>query len=367
MSESNIKKQYSILIVDDEPANIQLMGNLLRENDYHVEFTTNGKQALEWVESEQFDLILLDVMMPGMDGFEVCQVLKSLPTTRDIPIIFLTAKTQPEDIVKGFELGGADYVSKPFNQKELLQRIHTHLEIKLNREILVKKNETQNELLHVLSHDLSNSIGAILSILEIVQEKPENLNEFLQLIDISANNALNMVDFSRTLLAAEEKPMAIGPLNLKQLIRQSEIFVRQKLNDKEITLEVNIPDEIDIIAEETTVINSVFINLITNAIKFSERGSTISISSTEKDEDKITFCIRDNGFGIPSDLINDLFDFTKATNRAGTEDESGTGFGMPLVKKFMKKYGGDVSISSRPIEEHPTDPGTEITLTFNTG
>jgi len=127
---------FSILIVDDEPKNIQLLGSLLKEHRYHVEFATSGDEAFEWIYSKDFDLILLDIMMPGMDGYQVCIKLKSDNTKKHIPVIFLTAKTEPEDIIRGFEAGGSDYISKPFNSMELLARVKTHVEMKILRGLI---------------------------------------------------------------------------------------------------------------------------------------------------------------------------------------------------------------------------------------
>jgi len=130
-----------ILIVDDTPKNLQVLGNLLQNNEYEVEFATNGKAALNWIEEDNFDLILLDIMMPEMDGYEVCEKLKSNNNTKNIPIIFLTAKIDTESIVKGFKLGAADYVTKPFNKEELLARISTQLTLIQSKKELMQKNQ----------------------------------------------------------------------------------------------------------------------------------------------------------------------------------------------------------------------------------
>ncbi len=136
MAQDVVKKSFSILIVDDEPKNIQLLGNLLRENGYHVEFALNGDEALEWTGSRLFDLILLDIMMPGMDGYEVCRKIKADVNTQHIPIIFITAKNETADIVRGFDEGGSDYVTKPFKPQELLARIKMQVEMKTLRGLI---------------------------------------------------------------------------------------------------------------------------------------------------------------------------------------------------------------------------------------
>src|SRR6056297_912463 len=134
-------QKFKILIVDDNPKNLQVLGNLLEKQQYNVEYALSGKEALAWVNSEQFDLILLDIMMPGMDGYEVCETIRKDEQYQDIPIIFLTAKTDKESIVKGFELNAQDYVSKPFDTAELLARINTHLELKDSRDKLKDVNQ----------------------------------------------------------------------------------------------------------------------------------------------------------------------------------------------------------------------------------
>ncbi len=365
---SHKNEDYSLLIIDDEPINIQLLGNLLNENNYEVEFATSGREALEWTASRPFDMILLDVMMPEMDGFEVCKKLKASPKTKNIPIIFLTAKTDTKDIIKGFEVGGVDYILKPFNTSELIHRIDIHLELQHNRQELIKQNEIQRELLHVLSHDLSNSLGGILGFSKNIQRYPEKSNQLMDYIINNAENALEIINLSKKLLVAEGKLLNTSSLYLKRMLDQSTLFLHSKLKAKSILLEISILEHIKIIAEEISLINSVLINLLSNAIKFSPKGSTIKIDSKQdEDEGKVKVIISDSGLGIPRQMVNDIFDLSKCTSRPGTEGEEGTGFGMALVKKFMHKYGGAIMVSSKSIENFPDDHGTEITLIFKVG
>ena len=136
MSRETGSPLFSILIVDDEPKNIQVLGSLLKENGYEVEFALNGEKALNWMGKKSFDLVLLDVMMPGMDGYEVCREIKSDVGIQHTPVIFLTAKTETEDVVRGFEAGGADYITKPFRKLELLARVKVHLDMKRLRGLI---------------------------------------------------------------------------------------------------------------------------------------------------------------------------------------------------------------------------------------
>lgn len=159
-----LKDSANILIVDDIPSNIRLMVSILDEHGYSISYAQSGKHAIELCKKVFFDLILLDVMMPGMDGFEVCEVLKSMELTREIPVIFLTARTDQDSILKGFEIGGVDYVTKPFSEKELLVRIRTHLDLKQTRDALEseldfkKKVMTENALFITRRTELGNTI-----------------------------------------------------------------------------------------------------------------------------------------------------------------------------------------------------------------
>ncbi|HSG67143.1 MAG TPA: response regulator [Bacteroidales bacterium] len=154
----------NILIVDDIPSNIKLMVSILDEHGYSVSYAQSGAAAIELCRRVNFDLILLDVMMPGLDGFEVCREIRSLTGYEGVPIIFITARTDQESILKGFETGGVDYVTKPFNEKELLMRIKTHLDLKITREtleselIIKKKIMTENALYITRRTELGNSI-----------------------------------------------------------------------------------------------------------------------------------------------------------------------------------------------------------------
>ncbi len=154
----------NILIVDDIPTNIQLLVSILEKEGYAISFALDGEQALELIADEQFDLILLDVMMPGLSGFEICTTIKKMPEMQSIPIIFLTAKTERTDILNGFSVGGADYITKPFNTPELLARVQTHLELKRAGDLLIGQNKAlthKNEELKQLNLELQLALKTI--------------------------------------------------------------------------------------------------------------------------------------------------------------------------------------------------------------
>jgi DNA-binding response OmpR family regulator len=135
-----MKDNTYILVVDDNHENLKVVGNYLKEKNYKIALATDGESAMKILENNKIDLILLDIMMPGMDGFEVCRLLKEKEETKEIPIIFLTARNETEDIIKGFELGGVDYISKPFNKEELFARVNNHIQLKIAKDLLIQNN-----------------------------------------------------------------------------------------------------------------------------------------------------------------------------------------------------------------------------------
>jgi len=364
LKKSVSEEKPFILIVDDVPKNLQVLGSILREEGYFFTPATSGKQALKIIEKRLPDLILLDIMMPETDGYEVCRILKKNPATKDIPIIFLTAKTDTEDIIKGFELGGVDYIIKPFNPTELLARINTHLEI-------LKVSNDRKELLHVLCHDLANVFSPIISALNIIHDY-DTFQILKKDMETAALNGMRIIELVRTIRALEDKKikLKLEDVELKETVETSELMLKKKLDEKNIKLVKNVDGRLRVYAEFTSLTNSVINNLLTNAIKFSYPDSKIIIEATQSD-DKVILSIQDFGIGMSEQMQRDIFDMKKTTSRIGTRGETGTGFGMPLVNKFVKAYGGSIEISSKREKDAPTDNktdhGTEIRLILKAG
>ncbi len=351
-----------ILIVDDNPINLNVLGNILQPSFKNIAVATGGLQALEFAAAERPDLVLLDVMMPDLDGIETCLRLKADPRTADIPVIFLTARIEPDDIVRGFEVGAVDYVAKPFNPHELLARVNTHLELARSIRALERVNGTRKEMLHVLSHDLANPLNAIRGFLEI-SDTPGSLMDSREYLMRAAESAIGIINMVRTMQATEERKLRLEPVNIIGAIRESASMLALSSEKKGVRIELPSGPAVMILAEKVSLVNSVINNLLTNAIKFSAPGGLIRVSVVAGDG-QIRAVISDSGIGMPSELLRDLFDIRKATSRTGTAGESGTGFGMPLVKRFMESYGGGISVASSDIVAAPDAHGTEVTLVF---
>ena len=354
-----LKKQHQILIVDDMPKNVQVLGQVLSEHGYNIFLATSGFQALKAVEKKMPDLILLDINMPEMDGYETCKLIKEDERFSEIPIIFLTAMSEPENLIKAFAVGGVDYIAKPFNPPELLARVNQQLALKERTEELKRTNENNKELLRVLLHDLRNPIVAIDSINQIFPENQEVYIEMNDILQQATKNCMEILDSVKKMYSIQDKKynVDIKSVSLLETINSSLLIFKNLLHEKEISIEVNVPKNFLIHVDTNSFSHSVIDNLITNAIKFSFVNSSIQIHAFQKEE-QIILSIKDNGIGIPQRI----FDITKPTSRPGTKGESGTGYGMPLVKKFLEMSNANIEIKT--IESPKTNHGTEILLSF---
>ena len=353
-----------ILLVDDTPANIDVLVGVLRA-DYELKVANRGAKALQICASgEPVDLILLDVMMPEMDGYEVCRRLRAAPETREIPVIFITAKTEIDDVVQGFALGANDYVTKPFRPPELLARVRTQLTLREQHREIARKNTELTEMLHILCHDVANQFAVASLALELIEALPGGgVERGLPRIAAAVKNGIALTTLVREMRRAEDKFITLGPVPLREALEQAAQIIEDAARAKKIRLHVDVP-EVEILAERSSLVSSVLGNLLTNAVKFSRPGAAVEIEARIQG-DLVDLRIRDHGIGIPPAILAHLFEVTKSVSRPGTTGEKGTGFGMPLVQKFVALYGGELRVESRDEETHPDDSGTEVALRFH--
>jgi two-component system sensor histidine kinase/response regulator len=309
----------AILIVDDNPQNLQVLAKILQENKYVIEFATNGEAALVWLRDKKFDLILLDINMPDMDGFEVCRKIRSNPAMNNVPVIFLSADTERESILKGFEFGAQDYVTKPFDSRELLVRVRTHLKLKdsleklenLNRSLeekvaertqqlkeaneklevtnnkLVELDRAKTDFLNLISHEIRTPLNGILGPLELLKDTvyTKDIGELIEILDMSVKRlerfSLNALLITR--LKTKQFEIRKDRIELKKLL--IEVVNEEKntclLKNIQVKLEHKIIDEI--ILGEVELIKKCFGNILDNAIKHSPSNGIIEISTYTED------------------------------------------------------------------------------------
>lgn len=342
-----------ILIVDDVSRNLQVVGSFLREAQYDVAAATSGRQALAIAEDVNPDLILLDIMMPDVDGYETCRRLKAAEKTREIPIIFLTAKTAEEDILRGFELGAVDYITKPFRRQELLERVRVHVELRRSRLELARLVRDKDRLFSIIAHDLRGPLGSFMSIADYVAENIDelDLNEIKPLFREMRQTTRNVYSLLENLLEWSRiqlgtityQPMAFG---LSAVASVVESLVRAQLQQKQLTLENLIGEDVRVFADKQ-MISIVLRNLVSNAIKYTPRGGRISIEA-EKDPaaSSVTVHVRDTGVGMGEELRKALAVGSQVNSMPGTEREKGTGLGMMLCREMIMRHGQALRIES---------------------
>lgn len=347
------KKKPLILIVDDIEANVQLLATMLSSNGFDIGVAYSGIEALDSVSAYKPDLILLDIMMPEMDGFEVARTLKSNNLTKEIPIIFLTSKADINDITKGFEFGANDYITKPFQSKELLARVHTHLKLKFLMEELVLMNNIRNKFFSIISHDLKNPFSGIIGLAELLAQDAHKLSveEVKHTGEVLHKSAKvlyelleNLLEWSRSQLGTIEFQQ--HPLDLKEYIEKAISIYQLKADLKGITIRSFINTEEKIFADNY-MFNTILRNLIGNAIKFTHSNGIILVGATTcEDSSFVRIFVRDSGIGIPKENLSKVFNLDTKYVRMGTNNEIGTGLGLILTKELIEKHNGTIWVES---------------------
>lgn len=352
--------EYKILIVDDVMSNVLLLKVLLTNEKFAIATASNGRQALEQVEKENPDLVLLDVMMPDMSGFEVAQHLKSNPNTADIPIIFLTVLNSTADIVKGFQVGANDFISKPFNKEELIIRVtHQISLVAAKRLILSKTEELQRtiagraKLYSVIAHDLRSPMGSIkmvlnMLILNLPSEKiGAEMYELLTMANQTTEDVFSLLD---NLLKWTKSQ--IGKLNVVyqdvDLVEVTdgviEIF-SMVASLKKIRIREMKPEKMMVNAD-IDMLKTVVRNLLSNAIKFSKENSEVLVKMEEVDGMAVV-SVQDYGCGISEEGQKKLLHTDTHFSTFGTNNEEGSGLGLLLCKDFVVKNGGKLWFTSK--------------------
>ncbi len=344
--------QSTILLVDDKPDNLDVLLAYLHDAQLRMLVAQSGEEAIHITERFLPDLILLDVMMPpGIDGFETCLRLKANDATREIPVIFITALSDVNDKIQGFQVGGVDYITKPLRHEEVLARVHTHLLLRQQRRQLEIENAAKNKFFSIIAHDLR---GPLHSIHELVKANKELLerqefDQIKKLLDLEYAATENLTKLLENLLTwarIQQGTIEFRPqtLNIGHLCRYTIEVLKPTAHQKQITLTSDLPGEALVLAD-MNMVETIVRNLVSNAIKFTPAGGNITISMKHA-QHAVTIAITDTGIGIESDVLPKLFDIDRKYHRAGTAHEKGTGLGLILCKEFVERHGGTIQVKS---------------------
>jgi two-component system, NtrC family, sensor kinase len=398
-------QQDAILIVDDTPTNLKLLFEMLNSSGYRVSIAKNGESALEKVHDIIPNLILLDVMMPGIDGFETCRRLKANPKTKDIPVIFMTALADTVDKVKGLQLGAVDYITKPIEYEEVLARINVHLELRKTQLKLIQKEKMSSlgVLVAGIAHEINNPVNFISGNLSHAQRYIDDLFKLLHLYEINTSQPIPEIkdfhqeielDFIKQDLPQVFASMLVGTNRVKKIVQALRVFSRLDESEiKSVDLHEGIDStlmilnnrlkaksersEIEVIKNYTQLplvecnageINQVFMNILVNAIDAIEeslitkkdsltenKGAIQIYTALTHNQKSAIIKISDNGIGMPQDVQIRIFDQFFTTKPVG----QGTGLGLAIAHQIIvEKHGGTLEVTSAPKE------GSEFIMTI---
>lgn len=367
------RERPRILVVDDTPQNLQLLEAMLRDQGYRVFALPSGAMALKAVLKDQPDLILLDILMPGLDGYEVCSRLKADPQLADIPVIFLSALSEPADKVKGFQCGGVDYVTKPFQVEEVLARVETHLKLRrLQRELRAQNarleetvaqrtrelaqaharlsilDQAKGEFLQLISHELRTPVHGVLGVAELLLRECPSVGhkpELQAALEQSRERLLAIIDDA--LLLTEVRagqgtpPPEEVPLNL--LLKAAARQAKAMAASRHVTLGA-MPAQTPLVLGERKLLLRALRALLETAVRFSQPGETVQVS-VEATDHHAKLTIEANGFAIPDEAVPKFF----ATLATGNALCPGGDLGLdpPVAERIISLFGGEVSVENR--------------------
>ena len=367
--------KITILIVDDNSTDVDILSECLDKSSFRRTVVQNGESAIQQIGQIQPDLILLEVLLPGIDGFETCRRLKATETTRDIPVIFLTEVSDPASTVKSFEMGAVDYITKPFRCEELIARIHKHIAIhkryqQLQKHVehiekqfeeLKENNLSKDKFFSIIAHDLQSPVSSLQGLLQFVMESSkdyskEQLEDTIGLVSKSADNLYALIENLLTWSRIQRGIIEYNPqnINVREIVMHNVSIFTPIANQKQIMLRNSIKEDIIIYADEN-MISAVVRNLLANALKFTYSGGTVDVSATQA-EGSISVSVLDTGIGIKAEHLSKLFRIDAQYRRVGTAHERGTGLGLILCKEFVEQHGGKIWGNSE------VDTGTTFTF-----
>ncbi len=376
------RRSPDILAVDDTPANLEVLSEVLASAGYQVASAINGERALQRLKSQTPDLILLDIQMPGLNGFETCRRIKSDPSTANIPIIFITARSDVGSVVEGFTAGAVDYISKPFQEAELLARVQTHLQLRhvnqlyeleqekarqekqqrqaleIAKDAAEAANTAKSQFLANMSHELRTPLNAIMGFSSLMQQDtqiPQIQRENLAIINRNGTHLLTMINDMLEMSKIEAGHTVLTPstINLHEFLNEVQQIIQLKADAKDLKLQFTYDEDVpQYIDADEGKLRQILLNLLGNALKFTQVGQ-ISLCvirqlspamTTQEDILDLQFTVTDTGSGINPEDIDCLFQpfFQSSTNQMA----SGAGLGLAISRKFAQLMGGNITVDS---------------------
>lgn len=361
MEQKERQNKKTVLVVDDNLLDVKLAADLLELNGYNALKAVDGKEAIEITNKKRPDLILLDIVMPGLDGYETCKRIKSSKETQFIPIVMITSFAGKEDKIKGIEAGADDFISKPFDKDELLARVRSLLRMKILYDELeysyvkLKELETMKDILtHMIVHDMNNPLMVIAGRLRVLdmddqgdftEEQKESLKAALRASKDLIRMILDLLDINK--MGEGKLKLNYENFRLDDIIKETVDQMRAIARDQDKDLSLDIIEGMPDISADKELIRRVTANLIDNAIKYAPPKSVVQVRVFhEKDDNNFYVQVKDFGEGIPKEYLNRIFD--KFIQVETVEARAGCGLGLTFCRMAVEAHGGKIRAESEP-------------------
>ncbi len=357
---------YKILIVDDDINVVKAIERLLFSKNYIVYSALSGDEALTKLKETQADIMLLDIIMPEMDGYKLCDILKNDERYSLMPIIFLTEANDTESIVKAYEHGAVDYIVKPFNPQVLFARINTHLQLKKSQEKLQDMDEVKTKFFSIMTKDIKDNLlgmkGMADFLVQDLAEIKEKNTEGIKMAKILQDDSRQLYELLENLIdwaSIETDQTKIYPVNFKvcDVINNTVEAFKNSLNKKRINISIDCNDEIEL-KTDPDALKIIFSKILSNAIKYSYPEGNIELR-VEKKNSNCIFTITDHGVGMDMEVVKSIFKLdTPHPKTIGTAEEKGTGLGLIICNALIEKMNGSINIESKKFR------GVKVTFTL---
>lgn len=342
-------KKPEILIIDDSPADIQFVAAILKHEKYTVRAITDGRKTFEALEKGLPDLILLDIVLPDLDGYEICRRVKQNEKYNSIPIIFFTAIDDAESVVKGFRVGGQDYVSKPVNPDVLLARVKTQIQLKFNTDRIESSYKEMESFNYIISHDLKAPLRDILELVKYLMQAflsndREDEKELLEAINEKSGEAVMLIDKLSQLTRATNIPLKVEAIDMEKLTM--DVYKELTSENKDRKIEFNC-DQLPIVFGDRLLLRQVMVNILSNSIKYTrDRKPAVIDVKCFKSGMEYVFSVRDNGIGFDMKYSGKLFGMFQRLH--SQQEFEGTGAGLAIIKKIVDRHNGKAWIEAQP-------------------
>lgn len=337
-----------ILVVDDTSANVAVLIELLHDEDYIIHEAHDGQEALDLVVTAAPDLILMDINMPRLNGFEACRRLKANPATQNIAVVFISAWGELDDKINGFKAGGVDYITRPFQVEEVIARVRTHITIAQQHRQIMALNRLKDQLVRTVSHDLKNPLTGVRGYADLLvdEENPVERQRMIVLIRRSADRMYHLINNLLDLTRIQEGlQLERRSVRVSQLIQDALNDFEVQAQSRQVQMEMHLPaDDFPVLVDPLRM-GQVIANLLSNALKYATKGGQVIVRA-EPIEDRLHLFIIDDGPGIPPEMQARLFEAFYRAPTANNRKVEGTGLGLSIAQGIVEQHGGVIRVHS---------------------